>query len=97
MKTVEVKAPPKVPEGKGGEDDQDQLSNHAQLLELTVSHDLCFPQTWMQKADKNRITHQRPNGDPVQLAHAINKQARLEKHGHGRLHTPGRGVRFIRL
>ena len=75
MKTVEVKAPPKVPEGKGGEDDQDQLSNHAQLLELTVSHDLCFPQTWMQKANKNRITHQRPNGDPVQLAHAINKLA----------------------
>ena len=43
VKTVEVKALPKVPEGKGGEDDQDQLSNHAQLLELTVSHDLCFP------------------------------------------------------
>ena len=40
--------------------DQDQLSNHAQLYELSVSHDLCFPQTWMQKAEKNRITHQRP-------------------------------------
>ncbi|CAE7610120.1 Pol, partial [Symbiodinium sp. CCMP2456] len=62
--------------GKTAEDDEadrteEGETNQRQLHDLLSSQDYCLPQSWMEKAPQHRHTHKRPNGDLVQLDHAI--------------------------
>ncbi|CAE7032094.1 pol [Symbiodinium natans] len=64
-----------VPGKTAEEDEPDDAAegdtNQRQFHDLLASQDYCLPQSWMQKAPRNRHTHKRPNGDLVQLDHAI--------------------------
>ena len=64
-----------VPGKTAEEDETDNTeegdTNQHQFHDLLSSQDYCLPPSWMDKAPQNRHTHKRPNGDMVQLDHAI--------------------------
>ncbi|CAE7374522.1 jockey\pol [Symbiodinium natans] len=63
--------PGKTAEEDEPDDDAEGDTNQRQFHDLLASQDYCLPQSWMEKAPRNRHTHKRPNGDLVQLDHAI--------------------------
>ena len=63
--------PGKTAEEDEPDDTAEGDTNQRQFRDLLASQDYCIPQSWLQKAPQNRHTHKRPNGDLVQLDHAI--------------------------
>ena len=63
--------PGKTAEEDEPADEEEGDTNQRQFHDLLASQDYCLPQSWMQKSPRHRHTHRRPNGDMVQLDHAI--------------------------
>ena len=63
--------PGKTAEEDEPADEEEGDANQRQFHDLLASQDYCLPQSWMQKSPRHRRTHRRPNGDMVQLDHAI--------------------------